>query len=160
MSAVAKKIVRELTQERENVSLPQPGRLYHELTGAFPLTPIGKKQHYDVALRVLTTISEAIASTGYTPSERDLNTYAETLGLLIENYEKARFPSIGRGVAGAEMLAFLMEQHSLSQAELSHELGGQPNVSAILSGKRKLNARQIGVLAKRFGVSPAVFFDT
>jgi HTH-type transcriptional regulator/antitoxin HigA len=110
-------------------------------------------------LRVLTAISEAAASGEYKPLEKELNSYAETLGLLIGNYEKAHYPNVGKKVVGAEMLAFLMEQHRLSQADVGKELGGQPNVSAILAGKRKLNARQIEVLSKRFSVSPAVFFD-
>jgi HTH-type transcriptional regulator/antitoxin HigA len=159
MSAAAKKIVKELTEELENISLPYPGSLYHELSRVFPLTTIGKKLHYESALRVLTAISEAAASAEYKPLEKELNSYAETLGLLIENYEKAHYPKVGKWVAGVEMLVFLMEQHRLSQADVSKELGGQPNVSAILGGKRKLNARQIKMLSKRFGVSPAVFFD-
>jgi len=42
-------------------------------------------------------------------------------------------------------------------AELGAELGGQPVVSAILNGKRSINARQASALASRFGVSPAAF---
>ena len=159
MSAAAKKIVKELTQELKNVSLPYPGSLYHELSRVFPLTSIGKMPHYESALRVLTAISEAAASEEYKPLEKELNSYAETLGLLIENYEKAHYPNIGKKVGGTEMLAFLMEQHGLSQSDLGKDLGGQPNLSTILAGKRKLNARQIETLAKRFSVSPAVFFD-
>lgn len=159
MSTAAKKIVKELTQELGKISFPYPGSLYHELIEVFPLTPIEKKQHYESALRVLTAISEAVASGEYKPLEKDLNSYAETLGLLIENYEKAHYPNAGKRVVGSEMLAFLMEQHHLSQTDLWKELGGQPNLSAILAGKRKLNVRQIEILAKRFGVSQAVFFD-
>lgn len=159
MSAAAKKIVRELTQELNRASLPGHGSLYSELNGVFPLVPIGKKQHYESALRILTVISKAIASEEYKAVEKDLSVYAETLGLLVENYEKAHYPSAGKRVSGTEMLAFLMEQHGLTQADLGKDLGGQPNVSAILTGKRKLNSRQIEVLSKRFGVSPAVFFD-
>ena len=156
--SVAKRIGRELTLELRKFSLPHPSSLYNELCEAFPLTPIATKQHYDSALRGLTTISDALASADYKPLKKDLAAYAETLGLLIENYEKVRFPKTSKAVSGAEMLAFLMEQHGLSQADVSKELGGQPNVSAILAGKRKLNARQIEALARRFSVSPAVFF--
>ncbi|MEO1801157.1 MAG: transcriptional regulator, partial [Cyanobacteria bacterium J06629_2] len=39
------------------------------------------------------------------------------------------------------------------------EIGSQGVVSEILSGKRKLNVRQIQLLAERFHVSPATFFD-
>lgn len=47
------------------------------------------------------------------------------------------------------VLAWLMEEHGLAQKDLP-EIGPQPVVSAILSGKRKLNLRQIKALAARF----------
>jgi HTH-type transcriptional regulator/antitoxin HigA len=50
-----------------------------------------------------------------------------------------------------------MEQHGLKQADLRKEIGTQGVVSEILSGNRQINARQAKALAKRFGVSPAVF---
>ena len=57
----------------------------------------------------------------------------------------------------ATVLAHLMEEHNLKQADLAEELGGQSIVSAILNGKRELNTRQVKALAKRFNVSAAVF---
>ena len=54
------------------------------------------------------------------------------------------------------MLKFLMQEHDLRQSELP-EIGSQGVVSEVLGSKRELNARQIKRLAKRFGVSPAVF---
>lgn len=60
-------------------------------------------------------------------------------------------------VSGADALAYLMGEHGLTQSALP-EVGYQGVVSEILHGKRKLNVRQIRVLAERFEVSPAVFF--
>ena len=57
----------------------------------------------------------------------------------------------------AAVLAYLMEEHNLKQADLAEELGGQSIVSSILNGKRELNTRQVKALAVRFNVSPAVF---
>jgi HTH-type transcriptional regulator/antitoxin HigA len=57
----------------------------------------------------------------------------------------------------AEVLRFLMEQHGFRQADLAEEFSSQSNVSEVLNGKREINARQARALAKRFGVSPAVF---
>lgn len=57
----------------------------------------------------------------------------------------------------AQVLAFLMEEHSLKQTYLAEELGGQNIVSSILNGKRELNTRQVKALAERFKISPAVF---
>ena len=81
--------------------------------------------------------------------------FLEVLGTLIESYEEdhVKIPD----VSAKEVLKYLMEEHSLSQADLS-EVGSQGVVSEILQGKRELNTRQIKVLSKRFGVSPAVFF--
>jgi HTH-type transcriptional regulator/antitoxin HigA len=56
-----------------------------------------------------------------------------------------------------EVLRLLMEQNGLTQSDLRAELGGQPVVSAVLSGKRKINSRQAKALAARFRVSPAAF---
>lgn len=56
-----------------------------------------------------------------------------------------------------EVLRLLMNANGLTQTELGAELGGQPVVSAILNGKREINARQASALASRFGVSAAVF---
>jgi HTH-type transcriptional regulator/antitoxin HigA len=55
------------------------------------------------------------------------------------------------------VLRFLMDQHGLRQADLASEFGSQSNVSEVLNEKRDINARQARALAKRFGVSPAVF---
>jgi HTH-type transcriptional regulator/antitoxin HigA len=55
------------------------------------------------------------------------------------------------------VLRFLMQQHGLRQGDLAELFGSQSNVSEVLSGKREINARQARLLAKRFGVSPAVF---
>jgi HTH-type transcriptional regulator/antitoxin HigA len=50
----------------------------------------------------------------------------------------------------------IMEEHGLRQSDLP-EIGTQGVVSEILSGVRELNVRQLRRLAKRFGVSAAVF---
>ena len=58
------------------------------------------------------------------------------------------------------MLRFLMEQNDLSQYDIASEVGGQPVVSDIFHGKRKLTRDHIERLAKRFGVRPATFFPS
>ena len=50
-----------------------------------------------------------------------------------------------------------MDQHKLRQSDLRDELGTQGVASEVLSGKRKINARQAKALAGRFGVSADVF---
>ncbi|MGH7810760.1 MAG: helix-turn-helix domain-containing protein, partial [Candidatus Binatia bacterium] len=77
---------------------------------------------------------------------------------FLEQYEKRAFP-IGPATP-EEVLGFLMEQHDLSQYDLAKELGGQPVVSQILRGKRRLTREHIERLSKRFGVTPATFYPT
>jgi HTH-type transcriptional regulator/antitoxin HigA len=79
---------------------------------------------------------------------------AEALALFIHAYEEAHanIPE----ATGPAVLKSLMEAHGLTQSDLP-EIGSQGVVSEILSGERELNIRQIRRLARRFGVSPAVF---
>jgi HTH-type transcriptional regulator / antitoxin HigA len=78
----------------------------------------------------------------------------EALALFIHSYEETHAKI--REATGPEVLRSLMEAHGLTQSELP-EIGSQGVASEILSGERELNIRQIRHLAKRFGVSPAVF---
>ena len=55
-----------------------------------------------------------------------------------------------------ETLKMLMAEHGLKQTDLPG-IGSQGVVSEILSGKRRLNMRQIKYLSNRFRVPPAVF---
>jgi HTH-type transcriptional regulator/antitoxin HigA len=54
-----------------------------------------------------------------------------------------------------EVLRLLIEKNGLKQIDLSDEIDRQSVVSAILSGKHEINARQTKALAARFGVSAA-----
>lgn len=75
----------------------------------------------------------------------------------VEAYEQKHHPI--PDAPGAEVLRFLMEQHGLAQGQVP-EVGTQSVVSEVLSGKRRLNVRQIERLAARFRVSPAVFMGS
>ena len=76
------------------------------------------------------------------------------MGILAETYEMQTIPEISGNPI--QTLQSLMEEHNLKQSNLP-EIGTQGVVSDILSGKRKLNVRQIKALSKRFNVSTAVF---
>ncbi len=56
------------------------------------------------------------------------------------------------------VLRMLMDSHGLMQKDLVPEFGVESTVSLVLSGKRKMNRDHIAALAKRFNISPAVFF--
>lgn len=76
---------------------------------------------------------------------------------IIESYESKRAAKNKRP-SGVDVLIYLMESHNLNQSDLP-EIGSQGVISEIIRGKRKLNLRQIKLLAKRFSVEPATFID-
>lgn len=143
----------------EDAAVEQPGDFYDGLCRIFPLQRIKNKENHARALNVLTKLSEFMRDHEIRAKERkQILTYMDALGLLVEEYEKKAFAVNLDDISGAETLEFLMEEHSLKQGDLAKELGSQSIVSEILSRKRRLNSHQILALSKRFGVSPSVFF--
>jgi len=119
-----------------------------------PPQPIkNRKMHrgYSEAVRILMRESGSLDA----DSRTVIGQYLSAIIPFIEQYEKKEFP-IGPATP-EEVLAFLMEQHDLGQYDLAKELGGQPVVSHILGGKRKLTREHIERLSKRFGVTPSNF---
>jgi HTH-type transcriptional regulator/antitoxin HigA len=78
----------------------------------------------------------------------------ETIGTLIKTYEDKNVPEPQGNPS--ETLKMLMAEHELKQTDLP-DIGSQGVISEILSGKRRLNLRQIKYLSNRFRVSPVVF---
>src|SRR5690606_30266955 len=74
---------------------------------------------------------------------------------MVSAYEHEHLP-MPEG-DGRTALALLMEQHGLSQADLS-DVATQSVISEILNGKRQLNIRHIKALSERFDVSADTFF--
>lgn len=88
------------------------------------------------------------------PTSAELDTI-DLLSLLITDYE-ARNRKLPQA-SPLEVLRFLMEQHNLTQRDLTPEFGSDSLVSRILRGERNLTLLHIHALAKRFGVPPSVF---
>ncbi len=109
-----------------------------------------KEEEY---LQLVALLDEVIDIVGEDESH-PLASLMETLGTLVETYEMQTIPEISGNPI--QTLQSLIEEHDLKQTELP-EIGTQGVVSDILSGKRKLNVRQIKALSKRFNVSTAVF---
>ena len=105
--------------------------------------------------RLVSLLDELIDRIGE-EEHHPLSSLMETLSTLIEGYEKKHLPPSQSDAISA--LKFLMKEHGLRQSDLV-EVGSQGVVSEILSGKRKLNLRQVRRLSSRFNVSPAVFID-
>lgn len=114
------------------------------------LTPPHNEEQYEQLVTFLDEVTDIVGEDESHP----LSSLMETLGTLIEAYEIQNISEI-EGTPN-RTLQLLMEEHNLKQSDLP-EVGSQGVVSEILSGKRKLNIRQIKALSKRFGVSPAVF---
>lgn len=127
-------------------------REYCRLRAHLPVGPLRTRSDYGRAVKTLDALLDAIGE-----DERHVAAdLAETIGMFIERYEREHVaPPAARP---ADVLRFLMEQNGLRQADLP-EIGSQGVVSEILSGRRKLNARQIRRLAGRFGISPAVLLE-
>ena len=124
--------------------------LQQHWTALRPLLSIRNEHEYDQAAAWLNHLLGEVG----TNEQHPLYTLLDTLGTLLHAYEEQHHPI--PECSGVEVLRFLMEEHALTQSDLS-EVGSQGVVSDILRGKRELNLRQIRALAKRFHVSPAVF---
>ncbi len=114
------------------------------------LTPPHNEEQYEQLVAFLDEVTDIVGEDESHP----LSSLMETLGTLIEAYEIQNISEI-KGSPN-RVLQLLMEEHNLKQSDLP-EVGSQGVVSEILSGKRKLNIRQMKALSERFGISPAVF---
>jgi len=70
---------------------------------------------------------------------------------LIEAYERTRWPR--RAPSLPELLAYLMDQHGLTRADLVPLLGTASRVSEVLNGRRELSMSMIRKLRERFHIS-------
>lgn len=125
-------------------------RDYRRLRTVVPLGTLRTKKDYARAVASLDAILDEIGE----DEKHPLAELVDALSVFIEKYEAEHAPIAG--AKPAAVLKFLMREHGLRQTDLS-EIGSQGVVSEILAGKREMNTRQIGRLAKRFGVSSAVF---
>lgn len=114
--------------------------------------PVGNERDY---ARMQALMDELLEEVG-DDEQHPLADLLDIVGLLVGQYEDEHTPGLAPAEP-TEVLRFLMEQHGLKQSDLRAEIGSQGVVSEILSGARKLNARQAKALARRFGVSPVVF---
>jgi HTH-type transcriptional regulator / antitoxin HigA len=89
--------------------------------------------------------------------DHPLSGLLELISDLIYRYEQVHHPI--EAAAPKDVLRFLIESRGLKQDDLS-AIVPQSNLSAILSGKRKISAVLAGKLGKYFGISAAVFVPT
>jgi HTH-type transcriptional regulator/antitoxin HigA len=70
---------------------------------------------------------------------------------LVEAYERTQWPRTAPTLPA--LLAYLMDQHSLSRADLVPLLGTASRVSEVLTGKRELSMTMVRRLRERFHIS-------
>lgn len=131
---------------------PKADRRYLNLVRQFPLRPIRNKRNLDQALKIagyLATYDEGTLP----PGEQD---YLDALTVFIEDYQR-RHPVDMPEVTPLAMLKHLMEQHDMNVTEQGRIIGSQSNASLILSGKRAISRRVMGLLSQHFGVTRGVF---
>jgi HTH-type transcriptional regulator/antitoxin HigA len=87
-----------------------------------------------------------------TPEEGALR---DLLAKLIKDYDDSHFSL--PDVPPREMIAFLMEQRDLRQADLLPVFGSRSVASDVLAGKREPSKAHIRKLADFFHVSPELF---
>jgi HTH-type transcriptional regulator / antitoxin HigA len=116
-----------------------------------PILTIRNEREYNRAVKRLNELIDEIGNDERHP----MYSLLDTLGTVIHAYEETH-ESLPK-VTGRQILRYLMDEHGLGQSDLP-DIGSQGVMSEVLSGRRELNTRQIRALAKRFGVSPAVFF--
>ncbi len=116
------------------------------------IATIHTEEHYKKAVKLLDKLIDEVSEA----ENPVIESLMDTLGTLIKDYEDRHIPEPKGDPIGC--LKYLMEEHGLKQSDLK-ELGSQGIVSEILSGKRKLNVRQIKALSKRFHCSPSVFIE-
>ena len=115
------------------------------------LTYPKNNSEYDLLVERLDQLLDIVADNENHP----LIGLVDVISNLISSYDKKNFPIPAHGV---NALKYLMELHQINQSDL-YEIGSQGVISEILNGKRKLNLRQISLLAKFFNVNPATFID-
>jgi HTH-type transcriptional regulator/antitoxin HigA len=114
------------------------------------LGKIRSEKHYRDLVALADKLSDEISDNQRHP----LMKLFEVIALILEQHEKETVCIEGTPRAA---LAYLMEQHHLTQSDLRSEVGSQGVVSEVLRGKRAINARQAKALGNRFGVPATVF---
>lgn len=82
----------------------------------------------------------------------------ETLALLVEQYEKEKFPLAMPDPVQA--ILFRMEQKNLAPRDLVQYIGSRSKVSEVLSGKRPLSVNMIRALHDGLGIPAEVLIST
>jgi len=125
---------------------------YFALIRKLPLRPISSDAELD---RAIAMIDRLLARGALAADEED---YLDVLSDLVEKFEDQRYPI--EPVSGIDALRHLVESSGKTRATVATEAGlPESTLSELLLGRRRLNTRHIGILARHFHIDPGVFLD-
>lgn len=81
----------------------------------------------------------------------------ELLERLVDDYDERRTKGRLEALEPLGLLEHLMEESGLRQVDLVDCFGSQSVVSAVMAGKRKINAEHARRLSRRFGLPLTMF---
>jgi HTH-type transcriptional regulator/antitoxin HigA len=114
------------------------------------LRPIHTEEEYDRTVSLMNYLLDIVGD----QEDHALSGLLDLVSELVADYDKSHYAI--EASEPNEVLRYLIELRGLKQGDLA-EIVPQSNLSAILSGKRKISATLAGKLAKFFSISPAVF---
>ena len=114
------------------------------------LRPIRTDEEYDRTVSLMNCLLDMIGD----QEDHALSGLLDLVSELVADYDTNHFAI--EASEPNEVLRYLIELRGLKQGDLA-EIVPQSNLSAILSGKRKISATLAGKLAKFFNISAAVF---
>jgi HTH-type transcriptional regulator / antitoxin HigA len=123
---------------------------YLALLARYPPRPIRTDAEHRRAIAVINGLLDRSALT------LDEEDYLDVLGLLVADYEDSIYEH--PDFTPDNRLRHLMEEHTLTQAELARRTGiAVTSLSDIVNGKRRISPRFRAKLAECFGVSASFF---
>jgi HTH-type transcriptional regulator/antitoxin HigA len=132
--------------------ISRPGRLpdtYFALVRRHPLKSIQTDTDLDAGQAVIDDLLRQDLDAGGLA-------YLDALSDLVLLYERERHPV--PPLAPHELLAYLLSERGLSQADLVRQTGiAKATISDLVSGKRAFTVEQMHLVAKAFGLPAEVF---
>jgi HTH-type transcriptional regulator/antitoxin HigA len=125
---------------------------YFALIQELPLRPLRSRSELE---RAITMIDRILDRAKLARDEQD---YLDVLSDLVEKFEDQHYPI--EPVSGLDALVHLVESSGKTRATVAAEAGlPESTLSEVLSGRRRLNTRHIGILARYFRIDPGIFID-
>ena len=140
------------------MSVASAGRLkqkdtYLSLIRRFPLRPLRSETELDDAIEMINSLIDK------GKLDQDQRDYLAILADIVERFERDHIPM--PQLPDDVMLRFLIEGKGATQSEVSKECKiAESTISEVLSGRRKLNRKQVERLSCYFGVEPTVFLSS